>query len=646
MCGIVGFFCSSNNNSFADDLEIATQVLKHRGPDQTGLYRDTGCNHQIGLGHCRLSVIDLSEAGTQPMHSADGRIVVVYNGEIYNFKALRNQLEQRGYLFHSQTDTEVIINAYLEWGIKCVEQFIGMFAIGIYDKPARKLVLIRDRLGIKPVYYYCTHGELIFASELKSLMAFNCFPKTINSDALALFLHYQYVPAPQTIYNDTYKLLPGHYMVFDGRHLHQKPYWSPPERLDCDGCNDVGDEVKYIDELDELLTNAVSDRLISDVPIGALLSGGIDSSLVVALMQKANPSPVRTFSIGFSEDKYNEAPWARKIAAHLGTDHTELYVSPVHALDVIAKLPDIYDEPFADSSSIPTYLVSKLTRSHVTVALSGDGGDEQFAGYVRYWMTRTIEKWFARIPERTKSVISGILGGLPVSWIESFYLPLRDYLPQRLRVENFQEKWQNIVMQLAQEQLSELYRMTISIWPSSDLAELIGQSVPESMYESIFNDTSGWPTISRLMRVDQSTYLSNCMLTKVDRASMAASLEVRVPLLDHRVVEYSYNIPETLKYRDGCGKYVLKKVLARYVPRSLFERPKMGFGVPIDQWFRNELKELLLDYLSPAMLKKEGRFNSNLIEKKINEHLDGTCNHHYRLWAILMWEMWRERWLS
>jgi asparagine synthase (glutamine-hydrolysing) len=646
MCGIVGFFSSSKNSTLPEDLESATHVLKHRGPDQTGLYRDTGCDHQIGLGHCRLSVIDLSEAGTQPMQSADGRIVVVYNGEIYNFKALRNQLEQRGYPFHSQTDTEVIINAYLEWGIQCVEQFIGMFAIGIYDKSARKLILVRDRLGIKPVYYYCSRGELIFGSELKSLAAFKGFPKTIDSDALALFLHYQYIPAPLTIYRKTYKLLPGHYLVFDGRQMQHTPYWNPPERPDWDGCDDGVDEAQYIDQLDGLLTHAVSDRLISDVPIGALLSGGIDSSLVVALMQKANPSPVRTFSIGFAEDKYNEAPWARKIADHLGTDHTELYVRPEHAIDAIAKLPDIYDEPFADSSSIPTYLVSRLTRSHVTVALSGDGGDEQFGGYVRYWMTRTMEKWLERIPEPTKPVIAGIAKGLPASWIERFYVPLRDYLPQRLRVENFQEKWQKLILQLSQEQLSELYRMTISIWPSSDIGPLLGQKVPQSMYESIFNATPGWPTLSRLMRVDQSTYLPDCMLTKVDRASMAVSLEVRVPLLDHRVVEYSYTIPETLKYKDGCGKYILKQVLARYVPRSLFERPKMGFGVPIGQWFRNELKELLLDYLSPARLKTEGRFNAELIEQKINEHLNGTGNHHSRLWAVLMWEMWREKWLS
>jgi asparagine synthase (glutamine-hydrolysing) len=363
-------------------------------------------------------------------------------------------------------------------------------------------------------------------------------------------------------------------------------------------------------------------------------------------MQKVNSSPVRTFSIGFREAGYDEAPWASKVAKHLGTDHTELYVTPKEAMNIIPRLPEIYDEPFADSSAIPTFLVSQLARSHVTVALSGDGGDEQFAGYVRYWTTQALTSGFQHLPMSIWKALAKILDYIPLPWVEKCYLPWRHILPQRFRAANFPDKWNKLINLRDNTRISDLYRMTICLWSEDELYRLMGEMLPESQYEAIFGETNDWPLLSRLMRVDQRTYLPDAMLTKVDRASMAVSLEVRVPLLDHRVLEYTSTLPDSLKYRNGTSKYLLKKLLTRYVPAELFERPKMGFGVPIDKWFRTDLKTLLLDYLSSDRLRREGLFDPAFVEDKIKEHVNGQANHQYRLWSLLMWEMWRERWLD
>jgi asparagine synthase (glutamine-hydrolysing) len=642
MCGLAGFFCSNHFSELSRDLVIACNRLRHRGPDDAGLYVDKqGC---IGLGHRRLSIIDLSEMGRQPMAGGDGRVQIVYNGEVYNFKELRDELKNRGHRFRGASDTEVILQSYLQWGVDCFDKLAGMFALAIWDSRRQQLVLARDRMGIKPLYYYHKNNTLLFASELKALMAFKAFPRLIDDGALCSYLHYQYIPAPQTIFQDTYKLLPGSYMLYQGAEPLIAPYWHPPAYDPAAGA--ALDEPAQVDALDRLLTRTVAEQLVSDVPIGALLSGGIDSSLVAALMQKSTTDPVRTFTIGFRERQFNEAPWAARVAAHLGTDHTELVVEPGQALAVIAQLPEIYDEPFADSSAIPTYLVSKLTRSHVSVALSGDGGDEQFAGYVRYWMTRTMADWMARLPAGTRKTLAAAMGRLPAKAVQALYLPWRDLLPHRFQVANFSDKWQKLILLVGQDQLSELYRMTVCLWTKKEIAALTGQNWIPGRFETLFETTSSWPALSRLMQVDQGTYLPDAMLTKVDRASMAVSLEVRVPLLDHRVVEFSARLPEHLKYRHGTGKYLLKKVLARYVPRELFERPKMGFGVPLDQWLRADLKELMLDYLSPARLKREGRFDADIVARTVKEQLNGSGSHHHRLWALLMWQMWHERWMD
>jgi len=644
MCGIVGFRSRDNFPILQETLPEACKRLAHRGPDDSGLFIDESAG--VGLAHRRLSIIDLSSAGHQPMRSDDGKVLISYNGEIYNFKEIGKTLETLGHTFNSTTDTEVVLKAYLQWGMDCLEKFIGMFAFVIWDGRNQVLFLARDRLGIKPLYYHFSenHNTLLFASELKALMAFGGFSKVVEPDSIPLFLHYQYIPAPGTIFKNTYKLLPGHFLIYNGDDVKTEEYWRLPDPSASETGSGLNEE-EYLQRLDDLLTSAVSDRLISDVPLGALLSGGIDSSVVVALMQKVSSTPSRTFSIGFKEQGYNEAPWAAKVAQHLNTEHTELYVSVKDALDVILQLPDIYDEPFADASAIPTYLVSHLTRQQVTVALSGDGGDEQFCGYVRYWTTKSMAAGFHRLPLPLKKAIAKILGFIPPSWVENCYLPLHNFLPQRLRMANFPDKWQKLLKLMEQTRISELYRMTICLWSESEVSSITGQVLPHSRFEEVFSETADWPLLSRLMKVDQKTYLPDGMLTKVDRASMANSLEMRVPLLDHRVVEFTAGLPEHFKYRNGTGKYILKKLLARYLPIGLFERPKMGFGVPIDHWLRYELKDLLLDYLSAERLKKEGLFNSKFVEKKIKEHLCGQVNHQYRLWPLLMWEIWRERWL-
>jgi asparagine synthase (glutamine-hydrolysing) len=643
MCGIVGFKTNRDFGIFRENLPEAVASLTYRGPDDFGLFFDEASG--IGLGHRRLSVIDLSMAGRQPMSSEDGNVHIVYNGEVYNFQEIRKILEGAGHKFRSATDSEVVLKAYLQWGMDCLHKFVGMFAFAVWDGRKHCLFLARDRLGIKPLYYYFRGKTFLFASELKAIMSFKQFDKQIDANALPLFLHYQYIPAPRTIFQDTYKLPPGHYLVYDDQKVTSHPFWGHTQISENDRTSRLSEEEQVV-ELDHLLTQAVSDRLVSDVPLGALFSGGIDSSVVVALMQKINDSPVRTFSIGFREPGYDEAPWASKVARHLGTDHTELYASPREALSIIPRLPEIYDEPFADSSAIPSFLVCRLARSHVTVALTGDGGDEQFCGYVRYWSTRTMATSLQSLPEFFTKASAVLLGGIRSDWVEKCYLPWRHLLPQRFRVANFPDKWQKLIKFMDQTQIQNLYRMTICLWPEDELRLLVGRQLLESQYEETFRETEGWPLLSRLMQVDRKTYLPDDLLTKIDRASMAVSLEVRVPLLDHRVVEYTSRLPENFKYRKGVGKYLLKKLLAQYVPSKLFERPKMGFGVPIDRWFRDELKELLLSYLSPERLKEEGLFDEGLVEKKMREHLAGQANHQYRLWSLLMWEMWRERWLG
>jgi asparagine synthase (glutamine-hydrolysing) len=576
------------------------------------------------------------------MASDDADVRIVYNGEVYNFKVLRKELEKAGHHFRSDSDTEVILKAYLEWGTECLGRFIGMFALAIWDGRCRQLFLARDQLGIKPLYYYHHQGSLIFASELKGILAFEGISRNLDAEAIPLFLHYQYIPSPGTIYQHIFKLLPGHFLTCKSETVLTSSWAQSP---DASSRQSSLSELACLDQLQEILTRAVSDQMVSDVPLGALLSGGIDSSLVAAIMQQVSSRPVKTFSIGFGESSFNEAPWAASVAACLGTCHTELYVTSKDAISVIPRLPEIYDEPFADASAIPSFLVSQLTRSHVTVALSGDGGDEQFCGYTRYWATQAMASGFQRLPGRLRTMLYNFLLLLPAAFVETFYNRLLPVLPSAFRSANFPDKWQKLIAQMNHADLQSLYRVSICLWNRNSVGRLTGSFPELSRFEQVFDQTTDWPVLSRLMRVDQQNYLTDAMLVKVDRASMAAGLEIRVPLLDQRVVEYASRIPENYLYHKGEGKVILRRLLSRFIPENLFERPKMGFAIPVSQWLRGELKPMLLDYLAEGRLKREGIFNAACVAATVSDHLSGRADHPHRLWALLMWEMWREKWL-
>ena len=640
MCGIVGFYSWKQFASFSRSLPEATASLAHRGPDDSGIYMDPSAG--VGLGHRRLSILDVSPLGHQPMACDDANVQIVYNGEVYNFKVLRTELEKAGHHFRSDSDTEVILKSYLEWGTQCLGRFIGMFALAIWDGRSRKLFLARDRMGIKPFYYYHHDGNLIFASELKAILAFQGVSRTPDTEAVPLFLHYQYIPAPRTIYQHIYKLLPGHFLIGGSDAVSIHSWAKAPIAADR---LSFSSESACLDQLQEVLSRAVSDQMVSDVPLGALLSGGIDSSLVAAIMQQVSSRPVRTFSIGFGEAEFNEAPWAARVAKYLETSHTELYVTSQDALSVIAQLPEIYDEPFADASAIPSVLLSRLTRSHVTVALSGDGGDEYFCGYTRYWATQAMASGFQKIPAPLRKWLYKVLSQAPIPVVETLYDRFQPFLPAAFRPTNFTDKWQKLIAQMGHADIASLYRASVCLWDWNSIGRLTGCFPEPSRFEQAFDQTRNWPILSRLMQVDQQTYLPDAMLVKVDRASMAAGLEIRVPLLDQRVVEYASRIPEKYLYYQGAGKRILRKLLSRFVPPALFDRPKMGFAIPVSRWLRGELKPMLLDYLSESRLKQEGIFDAAMVQSTVSDHLAGRANHPHRLWALLMWEMWREKWL-
>ncbi len=639
MCGIVGFWSREKSEGWIRYLREATNSLTHRGPDSQGIYLDP--HYNLGLGHTRLSIIDLSPKGAQPMKAKEKPVWIVYNGEIYNFQELRSFLTKKGLHFETRSDTEVILKSYIYWGIECLQYLNGMFAFAIWDQDREILFLARDRVGKKPLYYTHTPKGFFFASELKALARFPGYKREVDMDSLALYLHYQYIPSPRTIFKATYKLKPGHYLLHNGHSPILKCYYRPP--LWQSPAPQKEEEMES--RLEQVLSQCVKDRLISDVPLGCLLSGGIDSSLVTALAQKVSHEPIKTFTIGFDDPRYNEAPYARAIARFLGTQHEELHVSPKEALSVIPKIPFIYDEPFADSSGIPTYLVSQLARERVKVVITGDGGDEQFCGYVRFWITNSILSLKDSFGHRAFPLLARLLNPIPKRQLSHLYHKLRPWLPRRFSMENIEDKWEKLLEILMEKDPLEVYRSTIDVFDKKLVEMLIEKQVPISAFEDSFAHTSGLPIILRLMYVDQNTYLPECMLTKVDRASMAVGLEVRCPLLDKRVFEATRDLPLWAFYKGHSGKIILKRILGKLLPYELINRPKMGFGVPLSRWFRKELKELLLDYLSPARIEQEGIFNPKLINRILEEHMSGRSNHQHRLWALLVWEMWSDCWL-
>ena len=643
MCGIAGSIQQGLTSSdWKKLLEAMTRVLVHRGPDDGGFWVDEQAG--VGLGHRRLSIIDLSPAGKQPMVSACGRYVVSFNGEIYNFLELRQELEGLKHSFRGHSDTEVLLAAVSQWGLeKAVERFNGMFAFALWDRQARSLSLGRDRLGEKPLYYGWTGRAFIFASELKAFKAFPGFKPEIDRDALALLLRYGYIPAPHCIYTGVRKLPPGMLLTVRAGEPGSEPvpYWSlsdAAERGMADSFH--GSEGEAVAHLDWLLRDAVKLRMVADVPLGAFLSGGIDSSTVVALMQAQSSRPVKTFSIGFHEGAYDEATFARGVARHLGTDHTELYVTPARAQAVIPKLPALYDEPFADSSQIPTFLVSELARRQVTVSLSGDGGDEVFGGYNRYFLGQRIWNGVKWMPKSVRKGGGQLLRALsPRTW-DALFHRAGPMLPNSIAVQNPGDKLQKLAGVLTMEDPRALYWGLISLWKNT--AEVVaGSAEPATIFNEAYRRTGLTDFLQQMMFMDTMMYLPDDILVKVDRASMGVSLEARVPILDHRVVEFAWRLPVSMKIRHGQGKWILRKVLDRYVPQGLIDRPKMGFGVPIDSWLRGPLRDWSETLLDEQRLRADGFFDPRLIREKWSEHLSGRRNWQYLLWCVLMFQAWR-----
>lgn len=599
----------------------------------------------IALAHRRLSILDLSSAGQQPMVSPCGRYVLTYNGEIYNHKDLRADLEAEGGHFgwRGHSDTETLLAALRHWGVDgALRRVNGMFAFALWDAGERILYLARDRMGEKPLYYGRYGNTFLFGSELKALTAFPGWRGEVDRNALALYLRHNYVPTPWSIYRGIYKLPPAHFVVVrecGAQVAEPQCYWSLAEVAErgVAAAAAAGDPTALADELDTLLRDAVRRRMAADVPPGAFLSGGYDSTTVVALMQAQSDRPVKTFSIGFHEEEYNEARHAKAVAAHLSTDHTEFYVTPEEAMAVIPRLPDIYDEPFADSSQIPTFLVSQLARRHVTVSLSGDGGDELFFGYGRYLKCERIWTQLSGLPLWWRHVASSVLAHAPGRALEG----VMAVLPNRLRINHLADRLPKLAEMLSQPTGEAFYRELVSHWKNPDKV-VLGAREPATL----LNRPDLLPALpglrEQMMYLDMMTYLPDDILVKVDRASMAVSLEVRVPLLDHRVVEFAWRVPTELKYREGQSKWLLRQVLYRYVPKELMERPKKGFGVPIEHWLRGPLRDWAEALLDEHKLREQGFFDPVPIRRMWGEHVSGRRRWHYYLWDVLMFQAWLE----
>ncbi|MFK5854540.1 MAG: asparagine synthase (glutamine-hydrolyzing) [Bacteroidota bacterium] len=637
MCGIVGYWVKSEANESV--VKQMAGKLQHRGPDDVGTWISQ--SGELALAHRRLSIIDLSPAGHQPMHSPCGRYTLVYNGEIYNHLDLRADLEkENGHIdWRGHSDTETLLAALRHWGIEdTLKKVNGMFAFALWDNSEKCLFLARDRMGEKPLYYGNNNGVFLFGSELKSLCAYPDWKGVINRDALAIYMQHNNVPSPWCIYEGINKLPPAHYVVIrDAGQIFSKLhcYWSLLEVAE-EGCRHKKTDIEEsIDELDNLLRDAVKSRMVSDVPLGAFLSGGYDSSLIVALMQAQSSKPIKTFTIGFHEEGYNEAQYAKSVAKHLATEHTELYVTPKDAIDVIPKLPKIWDEPFSDSSQIPTYLVSELVSKHVTVSLSGDGGDELFYGYQRYTMGNKVWKTLNRLPASVRFGLATALERFPGGALEKTL----SHLPKRMHIPNIADRLPKIAAIMKERTGEEFYHRLVSHWKNP--TSLVLGSEKQKLIFDDNKDLMKLPTLSeRMMYIDSMTYLPDDILTKVDRASMAVSLESRVPLLDHRVVEFAWQLPMSMKYRDGKGKWILREVLHRYVPKKIMDRPKMGFGVPIDEWLRGPLRDWAEDLLNEKRLREDGFFEPEPIRKMWDEHVNGRRRWHYYLWDVLMFQAW------
>lgn len=643
MCGIAGFI-----NPGATDLHAMcrrmTDAIRHRGPDDSGHWFD----HEAGvaLGHRRLSILDVSPAGHQPMESPGGRLAIVFNGEIYNHLEIRAELEGKlgAVPWRGHSDTETLLLAIETWGTEAaLRRCVGMFAFGLWDRLRRRLTLARDRIGEKPLYYGKAAGAFVFASELKALRNHPAFDGRLDRDSIALFLRHCYIPEPRSIYQGVSKVPPGTFLEVDqaGNCGEATPYWSVAEAIRTGRSRPFsGDDGEAVDRLEHLLGESVGLQMVADVPVGAFLSGGIDSSLVVAMMQRRGSGNVRTFTVGFAEKEYDESAHARAVSQHLGTEHTELIVSPAQAMAVIAHLPSMFDEPFGDSSQIPTYLVSSLAREHVTVSLSGDAGDELFGGYERYAVADRAWATLRRLPGSIRKILPRMIRSLPPEWWARYLRIASPILPQRWQGANLGNKMYRLAELVGRAQW-EFYHGIVSHWTDPG-AMVIGCTRPDSPVERLMSQQIALTYREQMMYWDLLTYLPGDILVKVDRAAMAVSLETRVPLLDHRLVEFAWSLPLHLRVRDGQGKWILRQLLNRYVPRELTERPKVGFGIPVGSWLRGPLRDWAEALLNESRICREGMLEPTLIRRRWHEHLAGSHDWTYLIWDVLMFQAWLE----
>ena len=652
MCGFAGFLDASgqlSGDGWRDDLRRMGDAIAHRGPDDAGVWGDVEAG--VGLVHRRLAIVDLSSAGHQPMLSASGRYVLAFNGEIYNHRQLRQRLDADGgagdialgVRWRGHSDTETLLAAIEAWGVAAaLRATVGMFALALWDRRERSLVLARDRMGEKPLYYGVQRGVLLFGSELKALRAHAAFAADIDRGALAQQLQFSCIPAPHSIYEGIRKLMPGTWLTLCVGSLDAEPtaYWSLRDTVVGARAHPFeGTDAEAVAALDARLRESLAQQMLADVPLGAFLSGGIDSSTVVALMVAQASTPVKTFTIGFQEQAYSEAEQAAAVARHLGTQHTALFVTHDDAREIIPRLPTLYDEPFSDSSQIPSFLVARMTRAHVTVALSGDGGDELFGGYNRYFLSGALWQRLRHVPVVVRRLAARLVTGVaPATW-DRCYGWLAPHLSERRRFVQPGDKMHKLAGILAAGSPDAIYHGLISHWQGD--ACVLGGAAPAALQEP--DPGMGLGLEERMMYRDMLGYLADDILVKVDRAAMGVSLETRIPFLDHRVLELAWRLPLHMKIRNGQGKWILRQLLQRYVPRELIERPKMGFAVPIDAWLRGPLRDWAEGLLAETRLRREGFLAPGPIRRKWQEHLSGRRNWQYPLWDVLMFQAWLEQ---
>ncbi len=635
MCGITGFIDFKKRSS-QETLENMARAVAHRGPDGQGIfYTANTSSAAIGLGHRRLSIIDLSAAANQPMHY-DG-LHLIFNGEIYNYEEIRQELIRKGHQFNTHSDTEVILHSWRQWGEAAIQQWHGMFAMALYDEKNNELICIRDRAGVKPCFYYWQDDLFLFGSELKSLIAHPKFRKEINVAAAASFLQYGYVSYPYCIYSNTFKIKPGYLLRLNlqTKEIKTTQYWNVYDAYNKPKLSISLHEA--INETEKILQKAFQYRMVADVPVGVFLSGGYDSSCVTALLQKNSTEKIKTFTIGTEDDALNEAPYAKQIAAHLGTDHMEYYCTFKEALNIIPELPYYYDEPFADSSAIPTILVSRLARKRVTVALSADAGDEIFAGYNRYDYIQRYGRKISSLPSPIRKMAVAAMENIS-----------SESIPYFRNKQNFHSRYDKLKNLLGDPSPSELLKNLSQVFSQKEINQLFPMTIQPlvTAHSSMELFNADEDPLSYMMAIDYQTYMVDDILQKVDRATMSVSLEGREPFLDQDIIEWAAQLPSDYKYHNKEKKFILRQIVHKYIPKQIMERSKMGFGIPVENWLLNELKPLVLEYLSESNLKEHGLFNVSFVRNTVNDFFSGRKEKHLKVWYLLMFQMWYKRWIK